>query len=134
MKKIFISAFALATMVACTNESQIEEISSADKVYMELSIQHLSSRSGTDEGGGEGGNDTNSDANPDYEVGMDVENKITSLDVVLRNANSYVSATVTELLSEQDNTGDDKTTSPKKWLATFTSSLWMQPHRLLLMT
>lgn len=114
MKKIFISAFALATMVACTNESQIEEISSADKVYMELSIQHLSSRSGTDEENG----DTNSDANPDYEVGMDVENQITSLDVVLRNENSYVSASVTSPAEEEDASA----TSPKKWIATFTSS------------
>lgn len=120
MKKIFISAFALATMVACTNESQVENISTGDKVYMELSIQNLSSRSATD---GEG--DTNSDAKPEYEVGVSGENEISSVEVVLRNANSYVSATVvapSPLLEGVTNPDNDAAKSPTKWLATFTSS------------
>lgn len=110
-------AALLALMVGCNKEPQAgpdEGLNSEDKVYMEFSIQTLTTRSGTGENGG-------SDANPNVEVGLDKENKISSVDVVLRNATTYVSATVTNPV-EESNTDDDATTSPKKWIATFNSS------------
>ena len=106
MKKLFVCALALATFVACDKEPN-GGLNSEDKVYMEFKIQTLTTRSATD-----GTGDTNSDANPDYEVGQDYENKISSVDVVLRNANTYVSATVT------NPTSTDNTT----WVAEFESS------------
>lgn len=87
-------------------------ISSDDKVYMSFSIQTLTTRSATDSGAGE----TNSNATPDYEVGLDKENTISSVDVVLRNANSYVCATVTSPTQAQD--GNTQT-----WVAEFNSTM-----------
>ena len=84
-------------------------ISSDDKVYMSFSIQTLTTRSATDSEG-----ETNSNATPDYEVGLDKENTISSVDVVLRNANSYVCATVTNPTQE----GNDQT-----WVAEFNSTM-----------
>ena len=106
MKKLFVCALALATFVACDKEPN-GGLNSEDKVYMEFKIQTLTTRSATD-----GTGDTNSDAAPDYEVGQDYENTISSVDVVLRNANTYVSATVT------NPTSTDNTT----WVAEFESS------------
>lgn len=114
-----MAAFLVA-MVGCNKEPQAgpgQGLNSEDKVYMEFSIQTLTTRSGTDETG-----DTNSNANPDYEVGLAKENTITSVDVVLRNAGTYIKATVvTPDLAESDNDGEDNATSPKKWVATFSS-------------
>ena len=84
-------------------------ISSDDKVYMSFSIQTLTTRSATDEEG-----TTNSNATPDYEVGLDEENTISSVDVVLRNANSYVCATVTNPTQEGNN---------QTWVAEFNSTM-----------
>ena len=84
-------------------------ISSDDKVYMSFSIQTLTTRSATDTEG-----ETNSNATPDYEVGLDKENTISSVDVVLRNANSYVCATVTNPTQEGNN---------QTWVAEFNSTM-----------
>lgn len=111
MKKLFVCALALATFVACDKEPN-DGLNSEDKVYMEFKIQTLTTRSATDTDNPDNPNDTNSDATPDYEVGQDYENKISSVDVVLRNANTYVSATVT------NPTSTDNTT----WVAEFESS------------
>lgn len=87
-------------------------ISSDDKVYMSFSIQTLTTRSATDST--EEDDYASSDANPDVEVGLAKENKISSVDIVLRNANSYVCATVTN--PTQD--GNDQT-----WVAEFNSTM-----------
>lgn len=87
-------------------------ISSDDKVYMSFSIQTLTTRSETDST--EDDDYASSDANPDVEVGLAKENKISSVDIVLRNANSYVCATVTN--PTQD--GNDQT-----WVAEFNSTM-----------
>lgn len=97
-KNFFFMAALLVAMTGCNKEPQMENngISSDDKVYMSFSIQTLTTRSATDSEG-----ETNSNATPDYEVGLDKENTISSVDVVLRNANSYVCATVTNPTQEE---------------------------------
>lgn len=81
-------AALLAALVACNKEPQQVTPDDVDgKVYMQFSVNMLTTRSGTDEDG-----DTNSNANPDYEVGKDVENKISKVDIVLNKEGSYVVA------------------------------------------
>jgi hypothetical protein len=113
MKKAFylMTAFLVA-LTACNKESQMEndKISAGDKVYVTFSIQALTTRSATDN---QDGNYGSSDANPDVEVGLAKENKISSVDIVLRNANTYVCASVTT-----PTQGTDAST----WIATFNSS------------
>lgn len=109
MKKAFyLMAAFLVALTSCNKESQLEKdnISSGDKVYVTFSIQTLTTRSATGENGG-------SDANPGVEVGLAKENKISSVDIVLRNANTYVCATVST-----PTQGDDAS----QWVATFNSS------------
>lgn len=121
-KSFYLMAAFLVAMVGCNKEPQAgpgQGLNSEDKVYMEFSIQTLTTRSATDEEG-----DTNSNATPDYEVGLPKENTITSVDVVLRNAGTYIKATVvTPELVESDNTDTkpEDTGVPKKWVATFAS-------------
>ena len=112
-KNFFFMAALLVAMTGCNKEPQMENngISSDDKVYMSFSIQTLTTRSATDTEG-----ETNSNATPDYEVGLDKENTISSVDVVLRNANSYVCATVTSPTQAQD--GNTQT-----WVAEFNSTM-----------
>ncbi len=109
MKKAFyLMAAFLVALTSCNKESQLEKdnISSGDKVYVTFSIQTLTTRSATGENGG-------SDANPGVEVGLPKENKISSVDIVLRNANTYVCATVST---------PTQGTDASKWVATFNSS------------
>lgn len=113
MKKAFyLMAAFLVALTACNKESQMEndKISAGDKVYVTFSIQALTTRSATDN---QDGNYGSSDANPDVEVGLAKENKISSVDIVLRNANTYVCASVTT-----PTQGTDAST----WIATFNSS------------
>ncbi len=115
-KSFYLMAAFLVAMVGCNKEPQAgpgQGLNSEDKVYMEFSIQTLTTRSGTDETG-----DTNSNATPDYEVGKDYENTISKVDVVLRNGSTYVSATVANPVI--DNTTDTKN-GVQKWVATFAS-------------
>ena len=107
-----MAAFLVA-MVGCNKEPQVENggISSDDKVYVSFSIQTLTTRSATDTGEGDGYVST--DADPSVEVGLDKENTISSVDIVLRNATSYVCASVATPAQ-----GADKST----WIATFNSS------------
>lgn len=113
-KNFFFMAALLVAMIGCNKEPQMENngISSDDKVYMSFSIQTLTTRSETDST--EDDDYASSDANPDVEVGLAKENKISSVDIVLRNANSYVCATVTN--PTQD--GNDQT-----WVAEFNSTM-----------
>ena len=113
-KNLFFMAALLVAMTGCNKEPQMENngISSDDKVYMSFSIQTLTTRSATDST--ENDDYASSDADPDVEVGLAKENKISSVDIVLRNANSYVCATVTN--PTQD--GNDQT-----WVAEFNSTM-----------
>ena len=110
-KNFFFMAALLVAMTGCNKETDVENegTSPMEKVYMSFSIQTLTTRSATDEEG-----TTNSNATPDYEVGLDEENTISSVDVVLRNANSYVCATVTNPTQEGNN---------QTWVAEFNSTM-----------
>ena len=112
-KSFYLMAAFLVAMVGCNKEPQVENggISSDDKVYVSFSIQTLTTRSATDTGEGDGYVST--DADPSVEVGLDKENTISSVDIVLRNATSYVCASVATPAQ-----GADKST----WIATFNSS------------
>jgi hypothetical protein len=89
-KNFFFMAAFLVAMAGCNKETEMKEkdsISPEDKVYMTFTIKTPTTRSATDTEG-----TTNSNANPDYEVGMDYENTISKVDIVLTNADSYVVA------------------------------------------
>lgn len=113
-KNFFFMAALLVAMTGCNKEPQMENngISSDDKVYMSFSIQTLTTRSATDST--EDDNYASSDADPDVEVGLAKENKISSVDIVLRNANSYVCATVTNPTQGENN---------QTWIAEFNSTM-----------
>ena len=112
-----MAAFLIA-MTGCQKEAQPstgDEIAVGEKVYMELKIQAVDTRSGSDgtadgDGNFNGVGDSNSDAAPDYEVGKDYENKITKVDVVLKNASKFVVASNVAATLEED-----------VWVATFNS-------------
>lgn len=106
-----MAAFLVA-MTGCQKEepqNQPDQIAAGEKVYMELKIQAVDTRSGTDTGA-EGNEPSNSDATPDYEVGKDYENTISSVDVVLRNADKFIVAS--NVVPTAKDGG---------WLATFNS-------------
>lgn len=113
-KNFFFMAALLVAMTGCNKEPQMENngISSDDKVYMSFSIQTLTTRSATDST--EDDDYASSDADPDVEVGLAKENKISSVDIVLRNANSYVCATVTNPTQGENN---------QTWVAEFNSAM-----------
>ena len=113
-----MAAFLVA-MTGCQKESPAEqaggEIAAGEKIYMELKIQAVDTRSGSDgtieDGNFTGGTgDTNSNAAPDYEVGKNYENTISSVDVVLRNADKFIVAS--NVVPTAKDGG---------WLATFNS-------------
>lgn len=113
MKKFtYLMAAFLVAMTGCQKEepqNEPDQIAAGEKVYMELKIQAVDTRSGTDTGA-EGNDPSNSDATPDYEVGKDYENTISSVDVVLRNADKFIVAS--NVVPTAKNGG---------WLATFNS-------------
>ena len=108
---IILATFLLA-MTGCQKEPQVQqgEITAGEKVYMELKIQAVDTRSGTDEGAKPENGGSNSDATPDYEVGKDYENAISSVDVVLRNADKFI---VASNVTPTEKEGG--------WIATFNS-------------
>ena len=115
MKKFaYLMAAFLVAMTGCQKESPAEqagdEIAAGEKIYMELKIQAVDTRSGTDTGT-QGNNPSNSDATPDYEVGKDYENTISSVDVVLRNDDKFIVASNVRPTAKNDGS----------WLATFNS-------------
>lgn len=74
-------AALLVAMVGCNKEPQQGGPDFQDgKLYMQFSVNMLTTRTGTDESG-----DTNSDADEDFEVGKDRENKISKVDIILTN-------------------------------------------------
>ena len=123
MKKFaYLMAAFLVAMTGCQKESPAEqagdEIAAGENIYMKFKIQAVDTRSGSD-GTVNNNNDfngpgnTNSDATPDYEVGKDYENTISSINIVLRNANKFIVASNVDLSSDDPN--------KQTWVATFNS-------------
>ncbi len=91
MKKTLLSAAALLmALTACNKEPVGGSAVDNGSVYMQFSVNMLSTRSQTD---GEG--NSNSNANPDIEVGLDKENKISTVDIALVGPTTVVAANVT---------------------------------------
>lgn len=81
MKKTLLSAAALLmALTACNKEPVGGSAVDNGSVYMQFSVNMLSTRSETD-GPGEG--DSNSNATPDTEVGLNKENTISTVDIAL---------------------------------------------------
>lgn len=88
MKKTLLSAAALLmALTACNKEPVGGSAVDNGSVYMQFSVNMLSTRSQTDDKG-----DYNSNANPDIEVGLDKENKISTVDIALVGSGSTVVA------------------------------------------
>lgn len=85
-------AALLAALVACNKEPQQVTPDDVDgKVYMQFSVNMLTTRSTTD-----GDVEYPSDATPDYEVGKDRENTISSVDIVLAPVDGLSPSVVAE--------------------------------------
>lgn len=82
-------AALLVALVGCNKEThQVTPVDDVNgKVYMQFSVNMLTTRSGTNNNGG-------SDANPGVEVGKSYESKISKVDIVLTNKTEYVVTTV----------------------------------------
>ena len=92
MKKFYyLLAAALFVAASCEKSPVDQGTTDAGNLYMQFSVKMLSTRSQTDNKGDNGGN-SNSNANPDTEVGLDKENKISSVDIALVGPNSTVVA------------------------------------------
>ena len=90
MKKTLLSAAALLmALTACNKEPVGGSAVDSGSVYMQFSVNMLSTRSETD-GPLEG--DSNSNATPDIEVGLDKENTISTVDIALVGPGSTVVA------------------------------------------
>ncbi len=79
MKKLLLSVMCLAAMWSCNTQEPENGKIDAGNTYMKLSLK-METKSATNDGGG-------SDAAPGTEVGLDKENKISSVDVVLKASN-----------------------------------------------
>lgn len=92
MKKInYLLAAALFIAAGCEKSPVDQGTTDAGNLYMQFSVKMLSTRSQTDNTGDNGGN-SNSDATPDTEVGLDKENKISTVDIALVGGGSTVVA------------------------------------------
>ena len=74
----------MLVLLSCNKEPLTQEGNSGN-LYMQFSVKMLSTRSSTDENSG----NSNSNANPDTEVGLDKENKISSVDIALVKDGQY---------------------------------------------
>ena len=93
MKKTLLSAAALLmALTACNKEPVGGSAVDNGSVYMQFSVNMLSTRSKTD-GPLEG--DSNSNATPDTEVGLNKENTISTVDIALVGPTTVVAANVT---------------------------------------
>ena len=85
MKKInYLLAAALFIAAGCEKSPVDQGTTDAGNLYMQFSVKMLSTRSQTDNTG-----DSNSNANPDTEVGLDKENKISTVDIALVKGDQY---------------------------------------------
>lgn len=86
-------AALLVAMTGCQKEPQQNaETTEGGEVYMSFSVQAVS-KSSTDATG-----ESNSNANPEIEVGKDVENKISSVQVFLQDGTNTIKATNVNLV------------------------------------
>lgn len=93
-------AAAMLAVIGC--EKSPEEINSSAEgnVYMQFSVKMLTTKSSTD---GPGVGDSNSDATPDIEVGLEKENKISSVDIALvKDGKYFVSRNVQPVKATED--------------------------------
>lgn len=91
MKKTLLSAAALLmALTACNKEPVGGSAVDNGSVYMQFSVNMLSTRSQTDDKG-----DSNSNANPDTEVGLNKENTISTVDIALVGPTTVVAENVT---------------------------------------
>lgn len=85
MKKInYLLAAALFIAAGCEKSPVDQGTTDAGNLYMQFSVKMLSTRSETDNTG-----NSNSNANPDTEVGLDKENKISTVDIALVKGDQY---------------------------------------------
>ena len=85
MKKFYyLLAAALFVAASCEKSPVDQGTTDAGNLYMQFSVKMLSTRSQTDNTG-----DSNSNANPDTEVGLDKENKISTVDIALVKGDQY---------------------------------------------
>ena len=77
-------AAALFVAASCEKSPVDQGTTDAGNLYMQFSVKMLSTRSQTDNTG-----DSNSNANPDTEVGLDKENKISTVDIALVKGDQY---------------------------------------------
>lgn len=91
------AAAAMLVLLSCNKEPLTQEGNSGN-LYMQFSVKMLSTRSSTDTNP-----DSNSDANPDTEVGLDKENKISTVDIALvKDDQYYVAEDVTPSAASAD--------------------------------
>ena len=91
------AAAAMLVLLSCNKEPLTQEGNSGN-LYMQFSVKMLSTRSSTDTNP-----DSNSDANPDIEVGLDKENKISTVDIALvKDDQYYVAEDVTPSAASAD--------------------------------
>lgn len=92
------AAAAMLVLLSCNKEPLTQEGNSGN-LYMQFSVKMLSTRSSTDENSG----NSNSNANPDTEVGLDKENKISTVDIALvKDDQYYVAEDVTPSAASAD--------------------------------
>ena len=91
------AAAAMLVLLSCNKEPLTQEGNSGN-LYMQFSVKMLSTRSSTDTNP-----DSNSDANPDTEVGLDKENKISTVDIALvKDGQYFVAENVTPSAASAD--------------------------------
>ena len=91
------AAAAMLVLLSCNKEPLTQEGNSGN-LYMQFSVKMLSTRSQTDNTG-----DSNSNADPDTEVGLDKENKISTVDIALvKDDQYYVAENVTPSAASAD--------------------------------
>ena len=92
------AAAAMLVLLSCNKEPLTQE-GNGGNLYMQFSVKMLSTRSSTDENSG----NSNSNANPDIEVGLDKENKISTVDIALvKDDQYYVAENVTPSAASAD--------------------------------
>ena len=92
------AAAAMLVLLSCNKEPLTQEGNSGN-LYMQFSVKMLSTRSSTDENSG----NSNSNANPDTEVGLDKENKISTVDIALvKDGQYFVAENVTPSAASAD--------------------------------
>ena len=99
-KTLFTAAAVLFALTACNKEPMGGSKTENGDLYVQFSVNMLSTRSATD---GPNVGDSNSDANPDIEVGFDKENKISTVDIALvKDGQYFVSKNVTAAPASND--------------------------------